>query len=136
MKCVLVRKGHSAPQKASGLPLNHDPVTAASSSFASGGEGGKAWAERKQAAQTGSAQWHRCGCEAGSWEQSCCVLVIWSLYFGGITPGLAVQLLVYMPCTHVTLVDPTLSLNQGQFCNSGISARGVQLVYSYPCLVS
>lgn len=57
-------------------------------------------AEREQVVQTCSAQWHRRGWEAGSWGQSCWILLVTqSLYFGGVTPALAVQLPVYLPCT-------------------------------------
>lgn len=130
--CALAREGHSAPQAASGLPLNHVPITAASSSSASGGDEGKAWAEREQAAQTCSARWHRRGWEPGSWEQSRWVLVVtWSPYFGGVTLGLVMQLPVYVPCIHVTLVDPTVVLNWEHFCTSSVSASGVELVYDY-----
>lgn len=74
-RCALAREGHSAPQAASHLPLNHVSITATSSSSASGGEEGKTWAETQQAAETCSAQWHRCGWEPGSWEQSHWVFV-------------------------------------------------------------
>lgn len=67
--CALAREGPSASQATSGLPLNHVPITAASSSSASGGEEGKQ-REREQVVRTSSARWHRRVWEPGSWEQS------------------------------------------------------------------
>lgn len=70
-KCsALAREGHTAPQAASGLPLKHNLITDASFFLASGGEDGKAWPERQQAAKTCSAQWHRHGREAGGWGRA------------------------------------------------------------------
>jgi len=61
--CTLARESHSAPQAASGQPLNHIPITATSPSSVSQDEEGKAWTEREQAAWTCSAHWHGRGWE-------------------------------------------------------------------------
>lgn len=108
--CTLAREGHSAPRAASDPALNHVSVTPISSSSASGDEEGKARAKRGAGSAEVLSWWHGCCWDHSSWEQSPCVLVTWSLYFGGNTPGLSVQILVYKPCIHDTLVDPTLVL--------------------------
>lgn len=118
--CTLASEGHSAPWAASDLALNHVPVTATSSSSASGDEEGKARAERGADSADILSWWHGCCWDHGSWEQSPWVLVTWSLYFGGNTPGLGVQILVYKPCIHDTLVDPTLVLTWAHICISSI----------------
>lgn len=129
-KCsALAREGHTAPQAASGLPLKHNLITDASFFPASGGEDGKAWPEREQAAQTCSAQVAQTW--SGSWRlgQSHWVLVVtWSFYFGGISLVLAMQFPVYVPCMQVTL---PLVPKQAHSCTSSISASGVQVVYRY-----
>lgn len=44
----MFKEGHTAPQAAAGVPLNHSLITYTSFSSVSGGEDGKAWPERKK----------------------------------------------------------------------------------------